>query len=187
VIAASLVAPGGLVVAFEPDPRNFVYLKENSENLRNCDDVLLFNLALGAADGPALLYRSPRHSGDNRLSKTPGWQAVKINVARLDGVLGFLGARPVRLIKIDTQGAEVEVLTGVPDTLSRTDHLIVEYWPAGLHFQGHRGSELLELLAESGFALNMFREGEWGPVDEGSLPVSGKKPYHINLWARRKS
>ena len=67
----------------------------------------------------------------------------------LDDVLdeSGLGARPIRLLKIDCQGAEPAILQGAKRALARTEYLAIEYWPYGIRRAGYDPADLLRVLA----------------------------------------
>ena len=99
--------------------------------------------------------------------------------------MSFLQARPVRLIKIDTQGFELEVLAGASETLKHTEFLIVEFWPAGLRACGHKPSDLVEALWAAGFSPRYFSGKKW--VETGPRPILELKPKsYVNLFCGRR-
>jgi hypothetical protein len=72
--------------------------------------------------------------------------------APLDVLLADHPLDPPVVMKVDTQGCEVRVLSGAENVLARTDYLIVEYWPAGLRRMGDSVEALEEFLFRFPFA-----------------------------------
>ena len=79
------------------------------------DRVTLHESGLGAATRRATLELSAFNQGDHRMTAVPGGRkpTVDIQIVRLDDVLGdAFGDRRPDLLKLDTQGSEVAILTG---------------------------------------------------------------------------
>lgn len=62
--------------------------------------------------------------------------------------------RPPFLIKIDTEGFELEVLKGAIETLAKTELLIVETSVPGRHEGSYAFADLIAFLAENGFGFS---------------------------------
>ncbi|MGD8860954.1 MAG: FkbM family methyltransferase [Myxococcales bacterium] len=162
---------GARALCFEPAPDNHALLQRNLARHGLADRAEVHPVALAETAGQLPLRLSPDNSGDHRLSPGAGAQAgtVRVPTARLDDVLaGRELPRPV-VMKVDTQGAEARVLAGAEQTVAQVDHLIVEYWPAGLRRMGDRVARLHELLRAMphGVVLQQDRlPRELAPVDE---------------------
>lgn len=138
-LAARLVGPEGRVHAFEPDPGNHALLERNTAGLR--DRVAVYRQALGARAGTARLADDRTNKGDVHLESDG---PLVVSVARGDD----LDLARLDLLKIDTQGAEVQVLAGFRDTLQANPgaRVIVEAWPWGLARAGDSAEALLSTL-----------------------------------------
>ena len=71
---------------------------------------------------------------------------------------------PIHFIKIDTQGAEYGVLTGLKNTIEKNKHhlrMIVEFCPWALRNNGHQAMELIDFLREhfSGIHIMDHQQG----------------------------
>lgn len=139
------------VVALEPGRENYKLLLRNIE--RNAfRNILALNVGAGSQSSTAALFA---HEQDN-----PGAHSIRpssaglseedIRIEPLDAVLEP-HAGPVRLLKIDVEGYEIEVLRGAALTLKRTEAVLLEYSPAFLRECGHEPTELLNILGEEGF------------------------------------
>ena len=153
LIAAKIVGEEGRVFAFEPDPGNFAILRRNVE-LNGFRNVVLENRAAAARAETCRLYLSVKNTGDHRLAPADEPRSsVGVSAVRLDTVLKGIGR--VDFLKVDTQGAEVAVLTGARHLL-RTNaglRLVVEFWPYGLDRFGATGTALLNTLASCDFLM----------------------------------
>lgn len=190
VLAARRVAPDGLVVAFEPDPRSYAFLIINLTQNQDARCAVAFNLAILDRSGPAELHLSASNPADNRCyDARDGRPRIPIGALTLDAILGtLLGPRNLkpRLIKIDTQGSELEVLRGAAWSLESRPDLLVEWWPKGLGLAGHEPKELLDHLEGLGYELLLVGNG---PASRRALlEVARSKPMaHLNLHCRRKT
>lgn len=120
LLMADLVGPEGRVITFEPVEENLEVLKENIA-VNRIKNVELVQTALGAQPGVLSLIRSEAGS----ISATPSVRgyavegaqsSIDVPVNTLDAYLEEKGWRPT-VIKIDVEGAELEVLRGAVNTL----------------------------------------------------------------------
>lgn len=117
IYTKKLAATGALVHAFEPDPATFARLTHEVGHLPN---VVLHQKAVGAKDGLVHLARvrsNPRSRLDPSLGSSVVFRSGRMNVADIVAVeqIGFRKLlagfdRDVAVIKMDIEGAEVEIL-----------------------------------------------------------------------------
>jgi FkbM family methyltransferase len=107
LLAAGLVGPQGNVFAFEPLPRNVIYLRRHLA-LNRVSNVEILELAVGEQTGSASF--TPEPSGCmGRLSHTG---CLPVSVASLDDLLEQGRLVPPHSIKMDIEGAELLALRG---------------------------------------------------------------------------
>jgi len=113
--AASETGPKGKVVAIEPEPRNVELLKRNVE--RNAlVNIAIVNKAAWNKCGKAPLYLGISSKTHSLI--TPSNGQIQVCVDTLDHIADELGLSHVDFVKIDTEGAELEVLKGAEDILN---------------------------------------------------------------------
>jgi FkbM family methyltransferase len=95
-------------------------------------------------------------------------EIVEVDAVAVDDLLGDLPR--VDVIKVDVEGAELHVLTGLERTLrSNPDITIVFEWsPAQLAALGDRPASLLDLLSGHGFRYRLIEEGV-APIEPADL------------------
>lgn len=195
-LAAKLVAPGGRVIAVEPDLENFTLLQKNIEANSLCNTDLM-NVALAAAPGSARLYRSHVNHGDYRLYCPEAFpqDSVEVKVETLDRALDTLKVDRVDIAKLDVQGYEVEVLEGMSRTIAANKGMVIlsEYWPYGLKQAGRSARQFIELLQGAGFEPNILQEAgevlavDWREVDSHLPQFNPQSPgsAYVNLVLSR--
>lgn len=183
-LAASIVGPKGLVLAFEPEPTNMGLLRRNTE--RYGEVVQAREMAVADRPGRATLYLSPENTGDNRLFKVAGWQDLEVDVTTIDERPEIDG-RPVDFLKMDIQGLELKALIGAKETIARSPRLagIIEYWPLGLKLNGMKQPEDF-LNALRALGLRAYVKGTKRRLEPAKPPDLKRIKTHANLLISRE-
>ena len=150
LIAASLVGDSGKVVAFEPDPANFELLSASSELNDFASRIQAVEAGLSDRDSEGRLYLSEDNMGDHQIYPGEG-DRESLPIALLNGTEFLAPLIPqVDLLKVDTQGSEFQVMTGLMPLLkeqAKAPRIIIELTPFSLRESGASGRELIELMA----------------------------------------
>jgi FkbM family methyltransferase len=172
------VGPSGSVVAVEPNPGLMQVLSSNLERHRDPDAAWsIIRGAAGAERGALDLWISP-NSLVGGVAPSPYYQGdgerVTVEVLPLDE----LHLTGLDLIKIDVEGYEPEVLTGLADTIRRNPAvcLVLELNPACLERGGHRIDDLLSHEVLDGHRM-------WVIDDSASPPAPAIEPL-VDVRAR---
>jgi len=133
-MASKLVGPQGQVISFEPMPETRARLRR-SIDLNHLENVLVEEAALADISGIRTLSPpkpfDPSHD-ERANSLTPMWTVVsgkgepggfEVRCARIDDLVGTVSSPD--LIKIDAEGAELEVLSGAMGLLSRRQTKVI--------------------------------------------------------------
>jgi FkbM family methyltransferase len=154
LLAADKVGSTGKVVAIEASPINFQHLKENVSNNR-LENVRLINEAVWSSHGLLSLFQGPpSHSGVStvlpsfakRKSCAP---AGEVPARPLPELLNPDEIGTLRLLKVDVEGAEHEVIRGLEpqlDSLPDDLEIFLELNPTEYDVK-----ELLRPLRKRGF------------------------------------
>lgn len=113
ILASRLVGPQGMVAAFEPVPRNIDFLQEHI-SLNNAANVLVVPLACSDTPGTTSFYLGSNFATGSLHGA--GEQVVSVDKTTLDEFIEREGLIP-DVIKIDVEGAEIEVLAGGRHTI----------------------------------------------------------------------
>ncbi|MCC5987299.1 MAG: FkbM family methyltransferase [Pararhodobacter sp.] len=168
---------GAEVVAFEPDPREFRALSENAK-----DRFHVHNLALWHEDGELTFFEKNDTADSSLIDPGDYTQKTTVKVARLDSVRGVLdGSRRIKLMKLEAEGAEPEILEGAGALLHRIDFIAVDMGPERGVAADTTVVPVVRHLAQAGFELvyfnhirciGLFRNTILEPADD---PSAGAK------------
>ena len=142
--------PQAIIHAFEPDPTIFKVLSENLQR-NQITDVQLYNAAVWKKE-ETLEFSS--EGADGGALATGGTQTVKVKAIRLKDKIEAVGE--IDLLKIDVEGAEVEVMRDCADALGKVQNIFVEYH--SFNDQPQHLNEILEVLAKNGFRYYIENE-----------------------------
>lgn len=119
LIAARSVGPQGRVYAFEPVPDNAAAIVRSAD-LNGIATIDVFAKAVGAKSGREELLLA-HHIGGAVLASVgepPDMKGrIEVDTVALDDIIALQKLRPPSLVKIDVEGAEMDVLRGMKNTI----------------------------------------------------------------------
>jgi FkbM family methyltransferase len=146
-------APEGNHFAFEPIPWLYKDLAKKYSR-----KVKVFDLALSNEKGDATFYLfkdRPAVSGlkQRTFSTDYGSQETKVKVETLDNIIPE--NLPIHLIKIDVEGAELQVLQGAANILKKYKPIIIfEFGLGGSDLYGSTPQKMHDFLQEFGLSVS---------------------------------
>ncbi|MEQ9364044.1 MAG: FkbM family methyltransferase [Leptospirales bacterium] len=159
LVAANLVGKTGRVFAFEPDPESYAILLKNIK-LNGLTNVIAEQMALSNAPGALKLYLAKENKGDHHtIDRGDELPFVEVPAVTLDEYFRD-DARGVDFIKIDTQGAEASILSGMQTLLDRNAamKIVMEFGPDSIRGFGFDPRVLLNSLRKRGYILYDINE-----------------------------
>jgi len=112
----------GIVVAIEPEPRNYVLLKYNVK-LNDLESVVMtINKACGSCHAKTKLYLASS-SRSHSINRPYLQKYVEVELDTLDNITESLRLKGVNFLKIDVEGNELEVIRGARETIKRSQDL----------------------------------------------------------------
>lgn len=155
------IAPHGTHFAFEPLPNMVEILRHNFGSYSN---VHIFDCALSDSEGTGsfnYVQNLPGYSGLRRRSYNNMEVQIKeitVKTALLDNIVKNT---PVRFIKVDVEGAELQVFRGALQTIKNNQPAIVfEHGLGAADFYGTSPEKIFDLLVTD-CGLKLFIMAEW--------------------------
>lgn len=151
------------LIAFEPDLQNCLDLAQTVSNAGLDSRIRSYRLALSDKTGAGLLYISDLAPTDHKLINSRSSRTIEIETMRLDDFFvrhPDLSRKPISLIKIDVQGAELQVLQGMLQTLAKNDYppILIEYSPDDLAHAGVTPVQFFNAFEELGYVPHVLPE-----------------------------
>jgi FkbM family methyltransferase len=126
LIAGIKVGSSGKVISFEPNPLNFIFLKRNIE-LNKLNNVIIIQKAVGDKSGKLKLQFPAHSTALSSLLRMGKWEKrISVESTTIDDVVSNLDLNFVKILKVDAEGYEFNVLKGGLNTLARTQYILVE-------------------------------------------------------------
>lgn len=184
----------GRVHAFEPHPDVFAALKGNVANFANKDAVTIYDNAIGADDGVADLFESAEFEGNEGTSSLlaengQGFSRLpkhRVALRRLDSLFG--ADVSIGLMKIDVEGAELDVFRGANGLLA--GHRVRDIvWEDHAVFP----SESARVLSQRGYRIFQFAKKILGPwlwepgLDEQARKLPWETPNYLATLDPRRA
>lgn len=176
--AARAVGADGRVLAIDPQPYCCERLLTNAA-LNHLNNIVVVAAAAGDRDGVIMLHS--QQGGDHTRLTLAGAGAADLParfeapIVRLDTLTDRHRIGSIKVLKIDVEGYEAQVIAGAAGALHATENLIFEHLPLA----GERaGREIAATLGATGFDLRQIDGAPWSP---------GQAALENNLWAARKS
>ena len=153
ILGAKIVNPEGKVYAFEPEAKNVATLRRNVEQ-NNFDNVTIIGKAVSKTTGAEKLWLT-EYCGSHTLTpenpelarkctnvkalssigssqqpeSVPSFLKVKecvtVDTVAIDDLLQQQEIEPPTLVKIDVEGAEIDVLQGMSQTLEKYQPIVI--------------------------------------------------------------
>ena len=169
LLAAQLVGKEGKVYSFEPEPKNFSVLLKNIE-LNGYDNIVPVQKAVSDTSGKITFFLHNRDTGAHTIYQPePGerqfTESIEVETVTLDE---FLNGKEnhVNVVKVDVEGAEMAVLTGMKNMIKENQDLkmFIEFHPPGIKRRGDSSSvfarQLLEDYGFSVLAIGDYKKGK---------------------------
>ena len=145
LLAEKSVGSSGLVIAFEPEPKNFGLLSKTI-SVNNLSNVRAYQQAVSDEEGEVDLFLSEEANPEaHKLSPQLGINKIKVPSITLDGLYALLGQKRIDFIKIHV-GVEPQILHGAKKLLEEQRPIIMMTFARRIW---ERESDLLENIQRS--------------------------------------
>lgn len=165
LICSQAVGNMGKVISFEPNPIMLQELKHNLE-LNNISNVIIEPIALGDINGKLELVL-PEIGKESHSSLRPNSTFTSVGTTSvltetLDSVVKRLSLKNIDIIKIDVEGAELLVLKGGEEVLTKMRPLILFESAENLtEAFGYSVCDVLFFVGSFKYQLKQISYGNW--------------------------
>jgi len=170
--------PNSQILAFEPNPISFEFLKENVSG-NDLSNVTFVNEGISSNIGERILYidntgtqwNSNSSFLENSWNGKENTKKITVKSNRLDNYLESVNS--IDMLKIDTEGTELEILISHKKILRMVENISLEYHPS----RGKKFKKILNILQEF-FNIEIF--------DEGKLVKSRSKDRLLTIHGKKR-
>lgn len=186
ILTSTMVGSSGKVFAFEPSPRERRRLRINL-HVNGCSNVTVEGHAVSNCVGTGELYVVAEYNTGCNSLKPPNLEvslnALTVEITSLDSYFQGHQDHQVDLIKIDAEGAELDILKGAMSLLKRKPRpaIVCEVMDARTRPWGYGSEEILNLLSSLGY--RWFSTNLRGGLE--SLPCSNPQGTFVAIPCER--
>lgn len=174
LLMGDAVGKTGHVIAVEPNPGTAALLKE-TVLLNGFDErTMIVPYAVGAGPGTGLLYApdgEPKNAQMVPHLDIPGGSTHQVQVTTIDTVA--LAHPKIDLVKIDAEGSEQGIVTGMQGVLARDRPILVLEWNAARYLDPTGFYDTMSSIYPS--IQELTGEGVLRPVDRADIIDQGSR------------
>ena len=165
-------------VCFEPEKKNFKKLQKRIEE-SDVKNIKIYDYALGKEFGKKKFFVSKTSNLDNRFNveKNENFVEVEVKVETLDRMCEKIGINEKCFIKIDVQGAELDVMKGASKLLEKDCIIISEFWPWAMQLNDLNPSDYVEYMKSKGYDFFDLKNNKLTSEFLNKICVSGDKKF----------
>ena len=146
------VGEDGIVYAFEPST-SFLALTRTVA-LNGLQNVICVNAGCGNENG----YIDEDKEQAYVIGESIKYAEKGTPIVRIDDFLELIGEeRPVSLIKIDTDGFELEVVQGAKKRISSSETTVIAEFEKHFNYSGYQAQDVLKKYADLGFSIEKLQ------------------------------
>lgn len=168
------LSAGCEVYSFEPVPRTYEIMKQNikANGFADTGKAHTFNCAVSDNNKPVSFYYNVKMCGHSNMFEAEGDsdREISVDCVVLDDLLADIPH--IDVVKIDVEGAEYNVLSGMKKILDRNPgiRILIEFAPTHIIRAGRKPEDLLRLIKELGFSKKLISgSGELAEVDDSEI------------------
>jgi FkbM family methyltransferase len=179
VIAAKLVGSAGKVYAFEPDQQNADRVRHNLQ-LNQFTNTAVWQKAVSHTTGTGELLLA-EYSGGHTLSvvdRPPDFAgSTVVEIVSIDDLINQGQLTPPHVVKIDVEGAELDVLQGMLQTIKQYQPIIIyEVDAAKADSFQQKNESITNLISSLNYQIvpleNSYEEINWHVGHAIAIPAS---------------
>jgi FkbM family methyltransferase len=163
LLLSKIVGQKGIVYAFEPDTTNFKILEKNIQ-FNSCNNIVAEQKIVSDKNGK-IKFALESSGVQHHIARNDDLNVIEIDSIILDDLI----KKPIKFVKIDVEGFEMNVLKGMKNIIKKNPELtlIVEFSIGNQKRAGHNYSELPTLIESLGYDMFNIETN-----DKVALPLS---------------
>ena len=171
-LESKLVGTSGQIIAIEPSPKNYEFLKKNLK-LQPIQNYKSFNFACGDSNGFTDFFVSDRSNwsrvvtNEDQRTIDDNTEIIKVKLMTLDTFVQEQKFDKINLIRMDVEGYETDVYTGMRETIKKFNPMI-QMEIHNIFLGSEKTNNLLKNFKNDGYEVKYFI-----PQDM-DLPIIGK-------------
>ena len=181
IFASNCVGNEGQVLAYEAHPKTAELLKENI-GLNQLLNIQVCQYALGSEEGQTKIYDNWQinRGGASLIVKTNDSVAFDIDIHQLDNKIPA-NLQP-KIIKIDVEGFELEVLKGASETIKRFQPILIVEFSEIRDNVHESGAQLVEIIKTFGnYRFYKLKGGKERKSKLVEIKSNDELPQHDNV------
>ena len=181
IFASNCVGNEGQVLAYEAHPKTAELLKENI-GLNQLLNIQVCQYALGSEEGQTKIYDNWQinRGGASLIVKTEDSNSFDIDIHQLDHKISS-NLQP-KVIKIDVEGFELEVLKGASETIKRFQPILIVEFSEMRENAHESGEQLVEIIKSFGnYRFYKLKGGKERKSKLVEILSNDQLPQHDNV------
>jgi FkbM family methyltransferase len=134
---------------FEPQPSLSTSIRK-SVSINRFNDIHVFEVLLGNYDGMGGLYLTSHAIHASMVPRESTFDKIALPICKVDTLVASGRCPPPDIIKMDTEGAELQILEGIRQTLMEYSPTILFEADSNMDRFGYGVSNLLALISSTG-------------------------------------
>lgn len=147
LLSAKLMLDKGKIFSLEPEPSNCKWLLR-SITANNYSSICVLQMAVSNKNGHTKLYKSNVSGRHSIIAKNTKRDSIEVKTIKLDTFIKKHNINEINIIKIDVEGADIEVLEGAREYLKKCNqtHILMD-----IHKVDRK--KIFNLLTKYGFKI----------------------------------
>jgi FkbM family methyltransferase len=188
---SAVVSDGFRVYALEPEPENYYLLQHCIRAYRNESKIVAVKTAVGEREGTIRMRISPaNHTAhqvllDSHVSDETNGKILEVPLTSLDALAAREHLHPVKFVKIDVEGYELQVCQGMTGLIQANPELVVSFEVRALSEIGYERQQLIEFFTSRSLNIYVVGRGTLHSCSLQEVERTLSNASHVDLLASR--
>lgn len=192
IFASRIVRPNGIIYSFEPEPETFMILNKNIA-INKIKNIRAYNIGVGERQYKSVIFTNPYagRGGASLIKPFNQKDSIKyeIYIEKLDDIIFEYNIKKIRMLKIDVEGWELNVLKGAKFLLQSIEAPIIciefciEYSKIVKSLKNIHLTDIYNyILMINEYRIYKLKYGKGNPSKLIKIKSAEDLPYHDNLF-----